>query len=131
MSASASQYQYIRPCTEQTLTYAISPEHTLQFGSCGQVERCSAGGQRGFGVGVNHWALGAGRPGSAGGRGGGGHRGGQRLARQGDRLQDPVTQPGNSGVDPRTPGFCAADSPADDAGQEEPAGGLLADQRAP
>ena len=54
-----------------------------------------------------------------------------RSARSGNGLQDPVTQPGHSGVHPRMPGFCTADSPAHDAGQEEPSGGLLADQGAP
>lgn len=83
-----------------------------------------------MGGGVDHWALGAGGPDSAGGGGGRSLRGSQRLARHGDRPQDPVSQPGHSGIDPWTPGFRTADAPAHDAGQEEPARGLLADQGA-
>lgn len=83
-----------------------------------------------MGGGARQPALRAGGPGSAGGGGCRRHRGGRRLACRGDRLEDPVPQPGHPGVDPRPPGFRTANAPADDAGQEEPARGLLADQGA-
>lgn len=83
-----------------------------------------------MGGGAHRGARRAGGPSSAGGGGSRCRRGGRRLACRGDRLEDPVPQPGDPGVDPRPPGFRTADAPADDAGQEEPARGLLADQGA-
>lgn len=103
-------------------------QDTLWLGCSAGVRWHRAGGSGGFSRGVGHPALRAGRQGSAGGGRRWSHGGDPRSIPCAGHLQDPVPQPGDSGVDPWAPCFCTANAPAHNTSQEEPSRRLLADQ---